>query len=138
MSEPPVERELEAVSLPLEVLLELPTRLVDPPREGENARRDALGEVLQHVVQVLAREGHPDEPTISRGHGHLADRGIHGRVGDVQKPLFRGPGGQSLEEIVHLAISFSSAALRRSFFKPSCTFRRAPSSEVPSASPTSR
>ena len=56
----------------------------------------------------------------------------------LEQSTAQGIADQLLDEVAHAVISFSSAALLRSFFKPSWTFRRAPSSEVPSASPTSR
>src|SRR5436190_6832240 len=138
VAQAPVEREIEAIAFALEVLVELSPRLVQALWVGKDARRDVLGEMGENVVQALARQGQPHEPAVGCGHDDIADRGVHRRIGDVQEPLFGCARRQALDEIVHVAISFSSSALLRSFFKPSCTFWRAPSSDVPSASPTSR
>ena len=138
VAEPPVERELEAVPPSLEVFVQLAAGLVESGGELEHPGRDALGQLGQHVFDPLVGKRDPHQALGRRRHQAGAERRVHGGVGDVYEALLVGPGRQPVDELAHLAISFSSAALARSFLSASWTLCRAASSDVPRASPTSR
>ena len=138
MAEPPIERQLEVVAPPLEVLVELAPRLVEPGGILEHPRRQLCREACEHLVEALVRKRDPHQSPRGRRDRGLAERRVQRRVGDVQQAVLVGPRHQSVDELAHLAISFSSAALARSFLSASCTLWRAASSDVPIASPTSR
>ena len=90
-----VDRNLEEAAPTGEVLVDLAGDVVDPPRRAEDAGADGGGQLHQHVVMVLALEGHPHEPGRGGGQEQRADGAVHGAVGDVEQAIAVGLLGQA-------------------------------------------
>ena len=90
--------EVEAATLPLEVLVELAARVVDAPRRAKNARAADPREPLEVVVRVGIEPDRGDA-TVGRGDEELADRRVDDVEADVDEPERRGRLAEAAVEI---------------------------------------
>jgi hypothetical protein len=122
--ERPVDRKLEPVAAAGEVLVELPPHRVEPLGGEEDARRDAVRELLEDLVARLVLEREAHEAARRRRREERPEGGVHGREGHVEQSLLVCPAGE-LGHASHLLHSFLMLA------RPARTFWRAAASEQP-------
>ena len=151
----PVELHLERAPAPGEVLVELALDRVQRALRLDDARRELAGRALEHRLDALLGERHTHETALGPRGVQRAERGVDGRVADVGEARFGGalahpPGGrdglhaggvpnvgsapaeQLLDVVLRHAITFLNLP------SPSCSERRAASSEQPIAVAMSR
>jgi hypothetical protein len=132
--EAPVERDLEAPAVAAEVLVELTPRLRERlPRGVQHARRDALGELVEHGVLVLGRQADAHEAVARRADDDDPERRIVPLEGDVDQAGALGcpgeiaphplPGGGSrplrlAQRLLQFGVVFSIAHAEETPFSP--------------------
>ena len=131
--QPQVERELELVPLALEVLVQLPPRLVGRPRRAEHPRAEGPRELLL-LALGFGVVGDLAEAAIGHGHEQPPDGRVDQVVGDVEQPF----GGRGVAEAcVKLGRDRHESSFFRSRRTPEDAACLAASEDEPSAAPMS-